>query len=118
MSGLWGGTPCSWDRSEENDQTGSIWQEGNGVSNNHTLETWWAEKGLRMHKVPNLKVDELKQQKATLGSTPDSQEQESENTVDTGSPKLDRLDKPEKKDQVMIYPIFNWGPHSDAWCER
>ena len=83
---------CWWERSTENGQTGSSWQKG--YSDNHSLQLWWAEKHLRMHK-SNLEADGLQQQKTMSGFTSVSQEQKAEATVGTGSPKLDswRLEK-------------------------
>lgn len=37
-------------------------QERYSNSNNHSSQLWWVEKHLRMHKMPNLEVDELQQQ--------------------------------------------------------
>ncbi len=56
------------ERWEENGQTGASWLEGYRNTN---------------------EVDGLQQQRTTQGSTPVSQEQETEVTVGTGSPKLD-----------------------------
>lgn len=48
------GSPMGWNallmRPEQNDQTGSSWQEGYGTSNNYSFQLYWAEKHLRMLK--------------------------------------------------------------------
>lgn len=87
---IWKETPCWWERWEENGQVVSSEQElyTYSNSNNHTLQPWWAEKHLRTHNTSNLDVNELQQQKTTQGSTPVSQEQESEAAVGSGSVNL------------------------------
>lgn len=83
---------------EENVQTSSNWQKGYSNSNYHSLQPRWPEKNTHpehTHKMWNLEVDGLWQQKTTSGFGPISQKQESETTVFTGSLKSDssRLEK-------------------------
>lgn len=48
---------------------------------------WWAEKHHSMNKTSKLEVNEVRQQKITLGSAPVSQKQKSETIMGTNSPK-------------------------------
>lgn len=83
MSSCW----FSWDfqflEFTQNCRSGPRWVAGSGNSSNHSLQSWWAEKHL------NVQFQQQFQQKTTWSTTPVTQEQECEATVDKGLLKLD-----------------------------
>lgn len=82
------------------------WQEGDHDSDNYSFQLWWAEEPLGTHNMAETKADKIQQQKTSSGGNPVSQEQQSETTVGTRSPKLDswKLDK----DQVTVFQFLTF----------
>ena len=72
-------TPCSWGQWRMARLVRADRSWGYGKSDNHSVQLWWADKHLRMHKMWKLEADGLEQQKSTVGTA----------AVGTGSPKLD-----------------------------